>query len=228
MDTKRARVTEINEELKDLTRLWVQKNDIDFSHAANLRQEAILLNHGRYLEQVPVYRRLAESAGIGETTTLEVIETELMSTDDMFKSYDPAWLDAGAFDELTKWLRSIYTEEIEADLSGVSTIEGWIGRLGEQHVNVVYSSGTSGRFSFIPKDDQTLDAYLHNGLFAILQFLLEHEMDLSEYDLAVLGFKGGGMGLQRAGAEFSKYSHRSAFLYDFVLEADIVRYLTRG
>ena len=38
------------------------------------------------------------------------------------------------------------------DVSGVKLIDDWIERLGAAGVHVVYSSGTSGAFSFVPRD----------------------------------------------------------------------------
>jgi hypothetical protein len=50
-------------------------------------------------------------------------------------------------------------------------------------------------------------------------------LDLAGMEGAVLGFRGGRMGIQRAGAELSRYLARVHYLYDFEVRAEMLRAL---
>jgi len=92
--------------------------------------------------------------GCGQEVDIQTIKRKLMFSADIFKSYEQAWLDDGDFGRMTQWLEGIYDRHIRIDVSGIKTIDEWIERLGVSGIHVVYSSGTSGEFSFIPRDKQ--------------------------------------------------------------------------
>ena len=94
----RERVDHLHSQLIRVAQQWAAGKDYDREHAARLRKEALLFNHDHYLQNIPAYGKLAKEAGIGKVDDLAPIKAELLSTDDMFKSYDPTWLDEGRFE----------------------------------------------------------------------------------------------------------------------------------
>src|SRR5262245_8982577 len=104
-----------------LAQEWAARREYDAAEAADLRSQAVLLNHRHYLTNIPAYAAFARDAGIGAETTVSRIASELTSTDDIFKSYDPTWLDERRFDRMNEWLGKIYHERISVDVSDVTS-----------------------------------------------------------------------------------------------------------
>lgn len=162
-DREVDQLLEIHDDLRARTKVWLRNEDWGEEESRRLREEAALMNHRRYLRRIPSYRVLAEWSGVGENLEdVEVIKTELMSTDDIFKSYDPKLIDRGDWQEMTSWLRKVFHSEIPGDFTRVRTMEEWIQRLAEEEVYVVCSSGTSGDYSFVPRDPLTRQAGMMN------------------------------------------------------------------
>ncbi len=88
---------------------------------------------------------------------------------------------------------------------------------------MLYSSGTSGKLSFVPRDEATWLAYRANGPSYLMQRVIELDLDFSRMDGVVLGFRGGRMGIQRAGVELSRFLVRMTYLYDADVSADALR-----
>jgi hypothetical protein len=57
-----AALTHIHRELIKLTQAWALRRPFDAARTANLRRQAILLNHQHYLATIPAYQRLAKEA----------------------------------------------------------------------------------------------------------------------------------------------------------------------
>ena len=114
------RLSDIYDELREITRLWNVGDDWDEDKTRALREEAVLINHKRYFRNIPAYRILAEEYNIGEDLDdVEIIKTDLMSTTDIFKSYDPVLIDNADWVQMTEWLRSIYYKDIPGDFTKV-------------------------------------------------------------------------------------------------------------
>jgi len=249
-------IQSLHTQLIRLAQTWASGKPYDREHARQLREQALLLNHKHYLKNIPAYTKLAAEAGIGPDATLDEIKAEMLSTDDMFKSYDPTWLDEGRFDMMNRWLGMIYHERIEFDVSDVKTVDQWIERLIANGIRPIYSSGSSGRFSFVPRDPVTwhrfamtpscyiAPLFLRLGLASFWQGLLMRpamkmldpfkfadlirKRGLPDYDGVFLAFKGGHMGTQIVAQEFSKRFKHNTFMYDFDLEASTLRLLSTG
>ncbi len=257
MEGKRlSRLKDIQNELLKISQAWAGKRDWNPERAALLRREAVLINHHRYLEGIPVYQKLAREAEIGELDDIEPIKRELMSTDDIFKSYNQEWLDSRDFKSMNEWLSGIFHEMIDIDVEGVNTIDEWIERLTIDGIIPAYSSGTTGAFSFVPRDrlswylftdapvcyltptliDKGLGKWWQNLMIEPAAKLLSIEtfvrvvrkMGLPDYDGFFLNFRKGNMGIQLVGQELSKIFPGSYFLYDIDLSASALRCITRG
>ncbi len=247
----------LHQKLLRLAQDWAARKPYDADLAAEVRREALLLNHRHYLANVPAYRAFAEDAGVGpDIADLAPIKRELLSTDDLFKSYDPTWLDERRFDQMNAWLGKVFHERISFDTSGVHTIDAWIERLMEHGVRVVYSSGSSGRFSFVPRDaaswhrfsvapssymtSQALELMgagavkraLFGGASRLLDPLALADMlnrrTVPDHDGVFLSFRGGHMGTQIVAQELAKRMGSSTFLYESNLSASTLRMLATG
>jgi len=227
----------------------------DAAQAQELRQEAVLINHNHYLKNIPVYVKLAKEEGIGETTDIETIKRKLMLCDGVFKSYDQEWLDAGDFGRMTQWLSGIYHQRIDTDISGVKSIDEWLARLETIGISVALSTGTSGAFSFVPRDREgwtmaktantcylaslltRLDIGISSGHFPLKQAIgllppsafmkIVGKIGLPDFDAVFLGFRRGRMGNQALIEELASFFRRHYFLYDIDITAIALRCLRR-
>ena len=250
------RLTEIHTQLIKLAQAWAGKRGFDAATARDLRREAILILHDHYRESIPVYQKLAADAGITAVKDLDPIRRNLMSTDDLFKSYRQEWLNDGDFTRMNQWLSTIFHRRLEFDVSGVRTIDDWIDRLAAQGVILAYSSGTTGSFSFVPRDqpswrlfttapvcylapilmDKGLGTWVQRLLIGPAAKILPPDafaravkwMGLPDYDGVFLNFRKGNMGIQLVAQEFAPLFRRSTFLYDIDLSASALRLITRG
>jgi len=144
---KGERLAQLHTQLLRAAQAWAGKKPYDRGRISEIRKEAILILHDHYRENIPAYKKLAEEEGIGELDDIEPIKQNLMSTDDVFKSYNQQWLDDNDFEKMNQWLSTVFHQKIELDVGGVSTIDQWIDRLTESGVTPAYSSGTTGRES---------------------------------------------------------------------------------
>lgn len=213
-----------------------------------------MLNHAHYLKSIPLYRKQAEEGGYGQKADVEAIISGLMLDADVFKSYEQSWLDNGDYTAMTRWLSGIFHRRLKSDMSGVSTIDGWIERLAGDGVHVVYSSGTSGAFSFIPRELRDWDLsrtanisclaslfvrrlkealppmmmrlVLRTGMGALAR--LAGKRGLPDFDAAFLGFRHGHMGNQVLIEELVPLFHQCYYLYDMTVTGSALRCARRG
>jgi len=228
-DERLGRVKEIHEKLRQMSQVWARKEPIDENEARSLRHEAIKLNHRRYMDLIPAYKKLAEEMDTPENPDVNFIMTELMSTDDLFKSYVPEWLDSLDFEKMNGWLESIYTGKADVPVDGLDTIDKWMDRLTEHGTHCAFSSGTTGRVSFVPRDEYNWDSFLNNSLNYLIFFLMELDMSLNdEFNVASLSFKGGNMGIGLVGQRIANYAQQSYFLYEMDISIDALRIMRSG
>ena len=224
-----GRVLEIHDALRELTQIWVRGEEWEEEEARRLREQAILLNHQRYFRSIPAYRALAEDAGVDEDVAEpEVIQRDLMFSTDIFKSYDPALIDNADWQQMTLWLRSIFNRDLPGDYSSVKGMEEWIQKLTELDLTIMTSSGTSGQYSFVPRDNLTRMALMMNSALVFQPFFGKVLENIAEYDAAILNFSSGSAGVQAASNSIANIVQKAHFLYDMHMPADAVRVLQRG
>ncbi len=232
------------------------RDRFDPEQARALRHQAILANHAHYLERIPAYRRFAEEEGIGALSEIEPIEQNLMFPDDLFKSYDQRWLDERNFTRMNAWLSEIFHQPVEVDVRDITTIEGWIERLQEHGLRLVYSSGTSGNFSFIPRDQANWELFTTASTAYIAPLLLTkkvgawwqrlairpavrwlppsefrrvtRQVRLQGYDAVFLDFAKGRTGNQTLEQELGPFFRKCYFLYEMEFSPSVLRLVTRG
>ena len=250
------RLADIHRQLFTLAMDWAGRKAIDADRARELRQEAILLNHRHYLDNIPAYQKLAQVSGVGDIRDIDLIKKELMSTDDIFKSYSQDWLDKNDFSRMNNWLGSIYHQRIDVPVEGVKRIDEWIKRLSAKGIFPVFSSGTTGAFSFVPRNARNWDlltlypisyltphlidkkagsvwlrwaAVLLSRVLPLDSFLRAVKaVGLRHYDGILLGFRRGNMGIQIVGQIASTLVRRPYFLFETEVKPDAIRLISRG
>ena len=79
--------------------------------------------------------------------------------EDVYKSYDTAWVENREFGKLTHWLGGLTTHDLSVvDMQGCHSLTEWCRRLDDQAgIFVCHSSGTSGVLSFVPRSKRDCD-----------------------------------------------------------------------
>jgi hypothetical protein len=149
------------------------------------------------------------------------------------------------------WLSSIYHKRIEFNVSGIASIDEWAERLGASGIKLVYSSGTSGSFSFVPREETDWTVAKDINIACLAPFLISRltsasaqllmkimspdtlaktvtKPGLPDYDGIFLGFRRGSMGNQVLISELAPLFKRHSFLYDVDITATALRTLTTG
>ncbi|MDD4923930.1 MAG: hypothetical protein PHF74_03740 [Dehalococcoidales bacterium] len=250
------RLKDVRNSLIKASQAWASGKGFDLQKAQELRRKAILLNHRHYLDGIPLYRKIAEAEGCHKDSDFQTIKEKMMLSADIFKSYEQSWLDDNDYNEMNRWLSSVFHKKVDIDMRGIKSIDKWISRLEDAGIRISYSSGTSGVFSFVPRDKEDWElsrkaniAYLapllancimHKGAgnhlltaFADLMPMsgllkMTNKKALPDFDAAFLGFKSGRMGNQALIEEFAPLFNDYYFLYDIEISGSALRSLRRG
>jgi hypothetical protein len=244
-------------QLIKLTQAWALRGKFDAEHARRLRRKMILQNHAHYLKHIPVYAKFAQEEGIGQINDVEMIKEHLMSTDDLFKSYNQGWLDEGDYISMNTWLSQIFHQPVDADAKGIRSIDEWIKYLEKDGIRLVYSSGTSGNFSFIPRDRINWRLFKTTSTNYLVPLMMYEKVGTfwqqmlvrmgtkllsptsfekmtrkvgatSEYDAIFLDFMNGSTGNQVLERELAPLFRKHTFLYETDLSPSVLRLVTRG
>ncbi|PJZ70471.1 hypothetical protein CH373_05205 [Leptospira perolatii] len=248
------------EELKNLTLAWSSGQVIEEAHVKSLKEKAAKINHRRYFCRIPAYRKVCERAGIAaDEITLEQIKSELMIPDEIFKSYPSRLLDSKDFIGMTEWISNISTFELGSERNSydsISDIDEWLEKLSQAGIVLVFSSGTSGNMSFVPRDLTTWEIFLSLPLLNVLHTLRDRKLipkwkyilllaiakilGADSFSKALrkfafrgkhgffLNFSGGNQGIQLVGQEIAKLCDEAYFLYEKKMSPSAVRSIIRG
>ncbi len=247
---------ERQEELKKITMAWAAHRRLDEAETARIRRSAIELCHDHYRSSIPFYQQVCRRMGVAGAADFETIAAHLLVPDDIFKSYPSRLLDEGRFDEMSRWISRISTVTLDADVSSVETIDDWIEVVERAGLRLVFSSGTSGHISFVPRDERTWRAFTelpflyaaaqlgHRGLLPAWKFFLVRlasdrlapdtysdlvkKHGLRSLDAFIFNFSGGNQGIQLVGQELGKLTRSAHFLYPRRMSAAAVRCIVRG
>jgi hypothetical protein len=223
--------------------------------ARELRHHALELNHRRYLGRIPLYRDLARRAKVGEDATVDTLAASMLLPDGIFKSYPQSYLDTRDFAAMNRWLRTIFDRDVETR-EDIATIDEWLTALDARGVHAVYSSGTSGNLSFVPRDDYSWALFREGPLHYAMLLLarlgvvgrwkaaaarvagrtlspnrfqsIVDRLGLRDFDGVFLNFKGGNQGIQLVGQQLATKVRRATFLYPIEISATALRTLARG
>jgi hypothetical protein len=84
--------------------------------------------------------------------------------EDVYKSYDPAWIEHEEFARLTQWINNYTSHDLSGvDMEGCDSLTEWCRRIDEQaDIFICHSSGTSGVLSFVPRSQRDRDWVVDN------------------------------------------------------------------
>lgn len=132
-------------------RSWDDLMAIPREEREKLQLEAVRINFHRLRDRIPALKKLADRQGID---TIDRIEDILPVCFDhrVLKNYPIQIIENRDFAKLTTWLDKLTAHDLtRIDLTGLKTIEEWLGRLEAFGMLVTYSSGTTGKLSFVPR-----------------------------------------------------------------------------
>jgi hypothetical protein len=156
------------------------------------------------LEQVPVLRQRAEAEGVKEVGSLDDL-VPLLFPHTVYKSYPPQLVEQGRWALMNRWLDSTSVHRVDADVDGVTDVDGWIARLAEHGHLVSASSGTTGKSSFLNKSEADTTAVLD----AHLESLADHGvLPDNSWQLLSLAPDAGNVVGRRSAALLREYMAR--------------------
>jgi hypothetical protein len=116
-----------------------------------LQLEAVRINFARMRNRIPALKKLADRQGIEHIDKLEDV-LPVCFDHRVLKNYPITIIENRDFARLTAWLDKLTAHDLtKVDLSGLVTIEDWLKRLDAYGMLVTYSSGTTGKLSFVPR-----------------------------------------------------------------------------
>ncbi len=116
-----------------------------------LQLEAVRINFARMRNRIPALKKLADRQGVDHIDKVEDV-LPVCFDHRVLKNYPIQIIENRDFPKLTSWLDKLTAHDLtKMDLSGLTTIEQWLKRLDEFGMLVTYSSGTTGKLSFVPR-----------------------------------------------------------------------------
>ncbi len=100
-------------------------------------------------QRIHVLRRRVEEVGAEINSIADLVP--LLFAHTIYKSYPMAFLKKGQWDKLLRWLNTLSSTPIEADLAGVTNVDDFILAIHATGHGVMTSSGTSGKVSFLDR-----------------------------------------------------------------------------
>lgn len=120
---------------------------------ATLQLAAIRERFAERRQQIRTLDKRATETGIDEIRTLDDV-VPLLFAHTNYKSYPEAFIDAGKWQHMNVWLRTLCTYPTDdIDVEGVRDVDDWLDRAHAAGHFLFASSGTSGKSSFL---DQSL------------------------------------------------------------------------
>ena len=116
-----------------------------------LQLEAVRINFARMRDKVPALKKLADRQGVDHIDKIEDV-LPVCFDHRVLKNYPLSIIENRDFPKLTQWLDKLTAHDLSRiDLTGLTTIESWLERLEAFGMLVTYSSGTTGKLSFVPR-----------------------------------------------------------------------------
>jgi hypothetical protein len=132
-------------------RSWQDLMSIPREERDRLQLEAVRIMFGRLRNRIPALKKLADRQGVDRIERIEDI-LPVCFDHRVLKNYPIQIIENRDFAKLTTWLDKLTAHDLsKVDLSGLKTIEEWLGRLEACGMLVTYSSGTTGKLSFVPR-----------------------------------------------------------------------------
>jgi hypothetical protein len=124
-----------------------------------LQLEAVQINFARLRNKVPALKKLADRQGVERIDRLEDV-LAVCFDHRVLKNYPLSIIENRDFPKLTAWLDKLTVHDLtKLDLGGITTIEQWLARLEAFGMLITYSSGTTGKLSFVPRSRDELPSW---------------------------------------------------------------------
>ncbi|WP_028316087.1 hypothetical protein [Desulfatibacillum aliphaticivorans] len=151
--------------LKKIMVQWAATKTCDQDKARTLREQAAAANYLRYRRSIPCFAKVCSMAGMnGDSPGLDQIIEHCMIPDDIFKSYPQGLLDDRDFQGMNRWLAKVGDIGPSQAAGKARNMDQWLDLLKKEGIHLVFSSGTSGNMSFVPRDENTWRHFLKNSL----------------------------------------------------------------
>jgi len=125
-----------------------------------LRMEAIQQLFQRRREEIRILGQRAQEVGVSEIRSLEDL-VPLLFAHQTYKSYPDTFVRNNQWGMMNRWLETLSTQKVTGfDVSGVRSTEAWLDLLAENGHQIIPSSGTSGKTSFLNRTDADRQAAL--------------------------------------------------------------------
>ena len=132
-------------------RRWDDLMSIQREEREKLQLEAVRINFRRMRDRIPALKKLADRQGVDAIDRIEDV-LPVCFDHRVLKNYPIQIIENRDFAKLTQWLGKLTAHDLSRiDLTGLTTIEQWLGRLEAFGMLVTYSSGTTGKLSFVPR-----------------------------------------------------------------------------
>lgn len=224
MDAYLGELLKVHYALQQATKVWRRCEKLS-PEVEELKKKAILLNHKRYYENIPLYHDWVNSNHCDINADIDTIINDLVLTGEIFKNYDKQWIQNNDFVSLTEWLSRIYIKRISSDtMHSVENLSAWRDSLRKLGVNINYSSGSQGRLSIIPRDAMTLRALSINPqYYADLSWNIDENGKKKPFFCLIAGFRGDAMGIQSSAQGLARGALKTHYMFSEVLDADMIR-----
>jgi hypothetical protein len=158
-------------------------------------------------DRLPPLKALADAAGIEEITLLEDAAA-LLFPHSFYKSYPDHFLECGSFNGLTEWLQCFTLNDLSpVATEDYDTIDEWLTALDTHtELNVLHSSGTTGRLSLMPRGKRELAAQERHARMTVAETLEPLDREYSDKSFALIwpSFAGGWSAFSRAPKVFAQ------------------------
>ena len=150
-----------------------------------------------FYPRIKALKKLADEQGISSIKSLDDV-TPILFQHTVYKSYPLQLIEKHRFDKLTQWLDKLTTYDLsEVDASGCKSIDTWLERLEQQtELQVVHSTGTSGKLSFLPRSQAEMDSF-KSALYLFIEVLTGVNPHETKIPVFFPGFADGRQLAQR-------------------------------
>ncbi len=167
----------------------------DTLNALQLKWVQHMFNYFR--PQVKALDKLATEQKIDKIETLDDV-VPILFQHTAYKSYPLSLIEKKRFGTLTKWFDKFTTHDLSScyDVKA-NSIDNWLDQVEAiSGLEVVHSSGTSGKLSFLPRSDAEMTNYI-NGFFMCLELMSGYNFHEKRMPFVAPIFRSGRQLTQR-------------------------------
>jgi len=170
----------LNEILSELIR--PEAYYMDSNTIKELRTKAIKIVHKIHYENNKYYHDLCKTRGVSETIDEKDFH-KILIPDEVFKSY-PMDFPEDDVPNFVKWLSNVISVPIPEGITSAKDIDDLLRQFDEKGLLLGFSSRTTGRMTFLPRDKLTQD-YLVKSYVATVLGNVKLELGKEYFVLAI-------------------------------------------